>query len=323
MIKAATPHNESRRLNALRHLNILDTAAEERFDRVTRIAKELFQVPIVLISLIDENRQWFKSREGLITQQTSRDIAFCSHVILQDDMIIVEDATHDERFSDNPLVLGDPYIKFYLGCPLKVHNKYNVGAFCLIDKKPRSFTKEQQGIIRDLARIIETELESIHLTTTDELTNLTNRRGFLLIGEYLFNLCQRENRSLSLLFFDLDQFKMINDQFGHDEGDKVLKFFSEVLQKNFRKSDLIARLGGDEFCILCYGLKEADVGKLMQRLRPEVARFPSKQFQIHFSVGLIEYDEAKHPDFHSLLVAGDQKMYAHKKNKKNLPSTEM
>ena len=114
----ATPDNEHLRLDALRRITILDTSAEERFDRITRMARNMFDVPISLVSLVDKDRQWFKSCCGLPVLETPRDISFCGHAILGDGLFVVEDATRDLRFADNPLVTGDPHIRFYAGAPL-------------------------------------------------------------------------------------------------------------------------------------------------------------------------------------------------------------
>ena len=118
MQKPGKPADEAQRLEALRALSILDTLPEERFDRLTRLAKRLFGVPIALVSLVDDHRQWFKSRQGLEVSETPRDISFCGHAVLGDDIFLVTDASKDERFFDNPLVTDDPHIRFYDGCPL-------------------------------------------------------------------------------------------------------------------------------------------------------------------------------------------------------------
>lgn len=120
MIKPTIPSNEAERLHALRTLNILDTSHEERFDRVTRMAKRMFNVSISLVSLIDEDRQWFKSKQGLEATETPRDISFCGHAINQEGLFIIPDAVKDERFFDNPLVTAAPYIRFYAGYTLKI-----------------------------------------------------------------------------------------------------------------------------------------------------------------------------------------------------------
>lgn len=151
------PANEDARIAALQALNILDTEPEERFDRLTRIAKRVFNVPYSTISMIDEHRQWFKSIQGLSLCQTSRDISFCAHAILFDEILYVENALKDERFHDNPVVLGDPKIRFYAGCSLAV-NGLKLGTFCVFDRKPRSFTAEDRQLLKDLATLAEREL---------------------------------------------------------------------------------------------------------------------------------------------------------------------
>jgi len=120
MIKPEVPKNEVERLYALRTLKILDSSHEERFDRITRMAKRMFNVSISLVSIIDEDRQWFKSTQGLELSETPRDISFCAHAINQDNLFIVPDASKDKRFFDNPLVTGGLKIRFYAGCPLKI-----------------------------------------------------------------------------------------------------------------------------------------------------------------------------------------------------------
>ena len=157
MQKPPVPSNEIDRIRALRALNILDTPPEERFDRLTRLAKRVFNVPYVTISMIDTHRQWFKSVQGLTMCQTSRDISFCAHAILFDDVLYVENALKDERFSDNPVVIGDPNVRFYAGCSLEV-NGFKTGTFCIFDKKPRPFTVEDRQLLKDLCILAEREL---------------------------------------------------------------------------------------------------------------------------------------------------------------------
>jgi GAF domain-containing protein len=157
MPAAPLPSNENERIAALHALNILDTPPEERFDRLTRIARRAFHVPIALVSMVDTSRQWFKSRGDLSVCETSRDVSFCAHAILGEDIFYIENATKDDRFSDNPAVKGEPKIRFYAGCPLRVNN-FKIGTLCLIDQKPRPFTGEDRQLLRDLAAIVEQEL---------------------------------------------------------------------------------------------------------------------------------------------------------------------
>lgn len=157
------PVDEADRLEALRELDLLDSPPEERFDRVTRMAQRLFDVPIVLVSLVDSDRQWFKSCIGLGVDETGREVSFCAHAILQDEVFVVEDTLADERFADNPLVVGDPHIRFYAGHPLSEPGGHRVGTLCLIDVRPRSFSTDDAATLRDLAAFVERELGSQEL----------------------------------------------------------------------------------------------------------------------------------------------------------------
>ncbi|GAA3953301.1 putative bifunctional diguanylate cyclase/phosphodiesterase [Allohahella marinimesophila] len=152
------PENELQRLAALRASGLLDSPAEERFDRLTRLAKQLFGVQNVLISLVDTNRAWSKSRQGLDVCETSRDIAFCGHAILSDDIFEVVDTLEDERFLDNPLVLGPPFIRFYAAAPITSTSGFKLGTFCLFDASPRRLTVEERWTLRDFANSVEDEI---------------------------------------------------------------------------------------------------------------------------------------------------------------------
>jgi len=158
-MKAPISENEPERLAALRGYDILDTPPEEMFDRVTRIAAAYFNVPTALISLLDETRQWFKSRHGLDAEETSRDIAFCAHAILADDILVVDDASKDRRFLDNPLVTGPPNVRFYAGAPLTTQNGLKLGTLCVIDYAPQKLTKAQEQVLADLAQVVVDQLE--------------------------------------------------------------------------------------------------------------------------------------------------------------------
>jgi hypothetical protein len=157
-MRAPVPPDEPRRLAALRRLHVLDTPPEERFDRLTRLAQRLFEVPIAFVSLVDADRQWFKSRQGIAAPQTSREMAFCAHAILQPEALVVPDAVEDPRFADNPLVTDDPRIRFYAGHPLSAQDGSRVGTLCIVDHRPRALGEADLAALRDLARLVEEEL---------------------------------------------------------------------------------------------------------------------------------------------------------------------
>lgn len=162
------PTNETERLAALHALKVLDTPAEARFDRITRVVQRHFKVPIALVSLVDEGRQWFKSCQGLDVAETSRDVSFCGHAILNGEIMIVPDATEDPRFADNPLVTGSPKMRFYAGAPLRAPGGERVGTLCVIDTRRRAFGAEERAMLRDLADCVEEELARVALQDSEQ-----------------------------------------------------------------------------------------------------------------------------------------------------------
>jgi len=158
MQPAAIPADEPARLQALRDLMVLDTPPEERFDRVVRFAAEQLDMPMALVSLVDGERQWFKSRIGLAQAETSRDIAFCSHAILQEETFVVEDALLDPRFADNPLVTDGPRVRFYAGAPLSAPGGERVGTLCVLDRQPRQLGAVEKAVLEALRTLVEEAL---------------------------------------------------------------------------------------------------------------------------------------------------------------------
>lgn len=313
------PADENRRIETLRSYNILDTSPEERFDRLTRLAKRLFNVPIALVSLVDINRQWFKSRQGIQASETSRDISFCGHAILGDDILLVSDTLADARFHDNPLVTDEPGIRFYAGCPLVVPNGSRLGTLCLIDVKPRDLNDDDRQLLRDLARMAEQEIAAVQMATMDELTQLSNRRGFELLAQHALNVCRRMQMPASLLFFDLNNFKQINDRYGHAEGDRALSAFAELLRITLRESDTVGRIGGDEFVALLTDSDHDTTNQAIRRLQQALDirnREQRRGYDISFSVGQIAYHPERHTTVAELFHEADTAMYSHKQTQK-------
>ncbi len=156
-MRAPLPSDEPERLRALRDAGVLDSPAEERFDRITRLARRVFDVPIALVSLVDAERQWFKSHQGLDVRETPREISFCAHAIHDDRVFIVSDALTDPRFADNPAVTGEIRARFYAGRPIRMFGR-RVGTLCLVDRRPRELRDDDVRALNDLATLVEEEL---------------------------------------------------------------------------------------------------------------------------------------------------------------------
>ncbi len=156
---APTPKNERKRLEVLWQYDVLDTVPEQVFDDLTELAARICEAPIAMITLVDEKRQWFKSKVGVTISETSRDVSFCGHAILQQELFIVPDATRDERFANNPLVVTEPKIRFYAGAPLVTPDGHALGTLCVIDKVPHTLKPDQKRALQILSRHVMTQLE--------------------------------------------------------------------------------------------------------------------------------------------------------------------
>ena len=312
-MKLAGPHpDELRRLQSLRASGLLNSGKEERFDRLTRLARTLYDLPVASISLVGENTLHVKSCAGLDVDTLPRDITFCAHTILQTDPLIVNDLQQDMRFHDSPLVTEAPFIRFYAGYPVQLPDGATVGSFCLMDHKPRAFSGHEIQILSDLAAIVEDEFKVLDAATADELTGLFNRRGFLSLAEYALLTARRRSEPASLVFIDLDRFKLINDTWGHEQGDKALTAIADVMKSTFRESDLIARQGGDEFIILLANTAQQAANKAMEQLSQNVAEYNQQAgnpWQLAFSWGCVEYDPHEHHSLNDIVAVADRRMY--------------
>ena len=265
------PDSEGPRLQALNSVRLLDTPEQERFDDIARLASEIADTPMALISLLDNDRQWFLSHIGLDIRETSRSIAFCAYTILRPELMEVPDARLDKRFHDNPLVRGDPHVCFYAGGPLVLPSGENLGTLCVLDTKPRQLTASQKralktlttsaineielrrrviGLEQEMNRRLAAEAHVMHLATRDVLTALPNRAALRDRVEQHLLLARRRQTQPAFLFIDIDRFKLINDTLGHDVGDEALVTCANRISLALRDSDTVARLGGDEFAVI-------------------------------------------------------------------------
>lgn len=262
--------NEDLRLQVLRRYDILDTAPEETFDRLTRIVAAALRVPIAAVTLVDDHRQWFKSRVGLAATETPRSASFCAHTMQENGAMVVTDATQDVRFEDNLLVVGEPHIRFYAGYPVVSSDGVALGAVCAIDTSPRKISKLELGLLKDLAALVNEQLELRHLASIDGLTGALRRKTFLDMCERELLLGRRNKAPSSCLMIDADHFKSINDKYGHDVGDQVLKALVDTLKSGLRTTDIVGRLGGEEFGVFLPSTDLAGCVRVAERIRAMV-----------------------------------------------------
>jgi len=286
----------------------LDLPDEERFDRVTRLATRLLGAPISLISLVTENIQWFKSAQGLKDSELERKTSFCGHAIMGEETFVVEDAGKDGRFFDNPLVTGEPRIRFYAGHPLHAEDGSRVGTLCVIDRAPRKLSAEELEILRDLAAIAESELQHGLLTETqrqlvakledlerkalvDAVTRLWNRGAIieLLRGE----LVRAQGGSpLALALIELDHWKDIGREAGA-AADAVLTEAGLRLRQSIRAFDMVGRYGDASFLVMLSGCKPGKARALADGMRAGLAATPmatSARRHVTASIGLASYN---------------------------------
>ena len=312
MQEPAIPFNEATRLETLRSLEILDTPPEERFDRVTRLAQRLFDVRFALVTLLDSDRQWFKSSIGFDAIETPRSISFCAHAILQEDVLIVHDARRDERFADNPLVTGEPHIRFYAGCPLSAPDGTRVGTLCLIDDRPREFYDADIVALHDFAAMAQAELAAPPFDSIDELTQLANRRGFEALADIALTWCRRRKRPATLLEFELERYHAIKATLGYAHGNRLLGAFAFNLKNSFRESDVLARVAENQFAVLTIDCGLRAVATLCNRLEESVEKYNHRAQPgtgISFSVGIARFDTDGDDDIGGLMTLAGAEVF--------------
>lgn len=296
------PENETQRLQALDSLTIVQSPAEERFDRITRLARKFFDVPIALVSLVTEKCQWFKAVQGLTVDSTSREISFCGHAILYDDIYIVSDASKNSDFSDNPLVVGEPHIRFYAGKPIK-YKGHNIGTLCIIDVIPRKLSTSDIESLCSLAAWVENELkvtalgesqlqllaeldEANRQSLIDPLTRVWNRKGMDEILAREMSLARREKQEVFIMLLDIDYYKEVNDSYGHLAGDFALTEVAQRIRSSVRGHDMVVRYGGDEFLVYAANCSYDTGMQLARRIHSRIGSEPIENNEYKFSVSV-------------------------------------
>jgi len=273
---------ESARLAALRAYCVLDTGREGRFDDLTDLAASICDVPMSLVSLVDANRLFFKSAHGLDVREVPYPDFFCGYAIRQREIFEVTDALEDSRFSQYPLVVAPPRVRFYTGAPLVTPQGHILGTLCVVDFVPRKLSPRQVENLRILARQVVCQLELNLLAMRDPLTNLYNRRQ---LEEGLHREILRARRlgsSVGVMAIDVDHFKNVNDTLGHEAGDCVLRRIAEELSACVREEDIACRAGGEEFVVILPG-----TGRTALRDRAEAVRRMIEQARIPVGDGTL------------------------------------
>ena len=291
MLPAPIPADEHLRQRALDDMELLDTPAEPYLDTLVRLTRELFEVESVLISLVDHDRQWFKARIGLDGDTAPRSTSFCGHAVAAREPLVVENALDDPRFADNPVVTGEPFVRFYAGQPLYSRDRQPIGTLCLVHPEPRPFSEAERLRLHDLGILAEGYLQLRSMgQQAQQLRQAVNREQRKALIDALTQLWNRAaldqffareqasalaaGLSLGAIYIDLDHFKQVNDQFGHAGGDQVLWQSARRMAAALRPNDLLVRLGGEEFVALVAVHDEHELSLIAERVRHTIADQP-------------------------------------------------
>jgi diguanylate cyclase (GGDEF)-like protein len=288
----ALPKNEAERLKNLDYLKILYTPAEERFDRITRIARRIFDVPVALVTLVSEDTLWFKSNQGFYDIEAPREISFCGHSILCEGPLIIQNAEKDPDFFDNPLVTSGPRIRFYAGFPIRFHGT-PLGTLCVMDMVRRQFNPSDVDALRGLAAWTENELklnrmsvaqmklisklnESERRSMIDPVTRVWNRTAMEQVLESEVARAKRRKTAMALLQVGVIGFEGIVGRHGETAGDEVLREVTQRIRNCVRPHDVVGRVDNHEFLIFLGGRNAVETKSIASRISARIADEPVK-----------------------------------------------
>ena len=314
------PDNESHRLRELERYGLDDGSDDPHFCRILELTTDLLEMPIGLISIVDQNCQRFLCRHGLEAHSTPRQMAFCAHTIVGNKPFVIEDALQDERFSSNPLVVGPPHIRFYAGSPLRTQRGYNLGTLCVIDRQPRHFSDQQQQQLSQLGDLLMREIEWRHQSRLCPLTGLHRRDSFFELAEKEFKRARANGWPLALLSFDIDNFRQINMRWGHAAGDQVLIDLVAICKSMLDEDDLMGRMYDEEFSLLIVGKDDSAALALAELVRLSVTQmhgvFSMSEYRVCISGGISGL-AASDQSFEDLFARAGQALLLAKNNGRN------
>lgn len=260
---ARVPVNETQRLLAVRSLNAIHNSPTPELATLAELARGVFETPYAAINIIDEDWQRIAGQAGLKIAECSRDMSICTRVVFDDELLVIPDLKQDPELDAAPFVLEDPYFRFYAGAPVRLENGLPVGAFCILDQKPRRFSQSEEESLMRFAQIASAllRLQKSNLlmgiaenglrtaAMTDPLTRFFNRSALEGLVDGALSSAVTAGRHFGVLYLDMDGFKAINDRFGHNVGDEVLCEAGSRIRSVIRTDDIVVRMGGDEFAI--------------------------------------------------------------------------
>ncbi len=270
-LTAERAQRERARLEALDQFDLLDAPRDSSFERIVRLIKEIFSVDIGIVSVIDAHRQSYQACVGLPNSEVPREESFCTLIVDSGVPMIIQDASKDARFANNPSVTGEAHVRFYAGVPLQTREGFVLGTLCAIDRRPKSFGARDLAILQELAGLAMERIELLQSAATDGLTGVLTRKAFKSESEKLIAQALRHQHDLACLVLDVDHFKKVNDTYGHSAGDEVLKAVSGACRGSLRAGDLIGRLGGEEFAFLLPHVDKAAAAAVAEKLRNAIA----------------------------------------------------
>lgn len=279
------------KLAGMHIVDVFYTPLEERFERITRLARRSLNVPVAAITCMSPDKQWFKSVAGWAVTELPVSHSLCPLTMEENRICVINDTQADSRVMNHPLVVRRPNFRFYAGYPLQESSGLAVGTLCVFDTKPREFSEDQLCTLHDLGEIARHELLTNQLSDAqaelisklgaarreamfDPLTRVWNRRGAAALLRSSIRKAQERDTDISLCLLDVDNFKAVNDSFGHQAGDQVLRKLAAMLVSSVRNDDIVCRYGGDEFLLILPDTSAEDASRIAERARRTVAESP-------------------------------------------------
>jgi diguanylate cyclase (GGDEF)-like protein len=321
----------------LANLHSLDpfyTPLEERFERITRLARRALNVPIAAITVVQGDQQWFKSVSGWHVTEMPMSQSLCAEVLREGKQMIVPDTLDDLYMMSNPVVCGKPKIRFYAGFPMRDSEQKTVGTFCVMDVKPRKPDPGFAATLADLGDMAQRELFTVELSNAqaalvsklgkarrqamfDPLTRLWNRRGATDLLNAALGEAVKHNHSVGICLGDIDNFKKVNDQFGHQVGDQVLRRVATSIVASVRPQDIVCRYGGEEFLVIVHDIDEKGCVAIGERICSSMRDLPIRtrdgSVRTTISIGVAMRNHGDPVSSEQLVALADAALYESKR----------